>query len=95
LPFTRATTKPVAIDRGKGSARVVRRLASGVYDLGHRDINVVMDFNSKNPAQAVPMMGYEQTPAAIIMRKVSGIATPKQLAAFRFLPRRPASTRAR
>src|SRR5260221_2403964 len=40
-----------------------------------------MDFNSKNPEQAFPvlMSGYEQAPAAIIMLKSSGITEPKQL----------------
>jgi NitT/TauT family transport system substrate-binding protein len=79
--YYKAEGLDVTIDRGKGSAEVVRQLASGVYDLGYPDINVVMDFNSKNPDQAFPvlMMGYEQAPAAIIMLKASGIATPKQL----------------
>ena len=60
---------------------MVRQLASGVYDMGYPDINVVMDFDSKNPAQAFPvlMMGYEQAPAAIVTLKSSGITEPKQL----------------
>lgn len=71
----------ITIDRGKGSAEVVRQLASGVYDLGYPDINVVMDFNSKNPDQGFPilMMGYEQAPAAIVFLKSSGITQPKEL----------------
>jgi NitT/TauT family transport system substrate-binding protein len=79
--YYRAEGLDVTIDRGKGSAEVVRQLASGVYDLGYPDINILMDFNSKNPNQAFPvlMMGYEQAPAAIIVLKSSGIATPKQL----------------
>jgi NitT/TauT family transport system substrate-binding protein len=49
--------------------------------MGFPDINVVMDFNSKNPDQAFPvlMSGYEEAPAAIIMLKSSGITEPKQL----------------
>jgi len=71
----------VTIDRGKGSAEVVRQLASGVYDMGFPDINVVIDFDSKNPDQAFPvlMSGYEEAPAAIMFLKSSGIAEPKQL----------------
>ena len=71
----------VAIERGKGSAELVRQLASGVYDMGYPDISVVTDFNSKNPDKAFPvlMMGYEQAPAAIVFLKSSGITTPKQL----------------
>jgi NitT/TauT family transport system substrate-binding protein len=71
----------VSIDRGKGSAEVVRQLAAGVYDVGFPDINVVIDFDSKNPDQSFPvlMSGYEQAPGAIVVLKSSGIAQPKDL----------------
>jgi len=79
--YYKAEGLDVTIDRGKGSAEVVRQLASNVYDMGFPDINVVMEFNSKNPDQAFPvlMSGYEEAPAAIIMLKSSGITEPKQL----------------
>jgi NitT/TauT family transport system substrate-binding protein len=79
--YYKAEGLDVVIDRGKGSAEVVRQLASGVYDMGYPDINVLMDFSSKNPDQAFPvlMMGYEQAPAAIVFLKSSGITGPKQL----------------
>jgi NitT/TauT family transport system substrate-binding protein len=79
--YYKAEGLDVTIDRGKGSAEVVRQLAANVYDMGFPDINVVMDFNSKNPDQAFPvlMSGYEEAPAAIIMLKSSGITEPKQL----------------
>lgn len=71
----------VTIDPGKGSAEVVRQLAAGVYDIGFPDINVLMDFNAKNPEQAFPavMSGYEEAPASIFVLKSSGIEEPKQL----------------
>jgi NitT/TauT family transport system substrate-binding protein len=79
--YYKAEGLDVTIDRGKGSAEVVRQLASDTYDMGFPDINVVMDFNSKNPEQAFPvlMSGYEQAPAAIIVLKSSGINEPKRL----------------
>jgi NitT/TauT family transport system substrate-binding protein len=79
--YYKAEGLDVSIDRGKGSAEVVRQLASDTYDMGFPDINVVMDFNSKNPEQAFPvlMSGYEQAPAAIMVLKSSGITEPKQL----------------
>jgi NitT/TauT family transport system substrate-binding protein len=79
--YYKAEGLDVSIDRGKGSAEVVRQLASGVYDIGFPDINVLMDFDSKNPAQAmsIVMMGHEQAPAAIVFLKSSGITMPKQL----------------
>jgi NitT/TauT family transport system substrate-binding protein len=79
--YYKAEGLDVTIDRGKGSAEVVRQLAAGVYDMGFPDINVVMDFDSKNPVEAFPvlMSGYEEAPAAIITLKSSGITEPKQL----------------
>ena len=79
--YYKAEGLDVSIDRGKGSAEVARQLASDTYDMGFPDINVVLDFNSKNPGQAFPvlMSGYEQAPAAIIVLKSSGITEPKQL----------------
>jgi NitT/TauT family transport system substrate-binding protein len=79
--YYKAEGLDVTIDRGKGSAELVRQLASGVYDMGYPDISVVTDFNSKNPDKAFPvlMMGYEQAPAAIVFLKSSGITSPKQL----------------
>jgi NitT/TauT family transport system substrate-binding protein len=79
--YYKAEGLDVTIDRGKGSAEVVRQLAAGVYDMGFPDINVVMDFDSKNPDQAFPvlMSGYEEAPAAIFVLKSSGITDPKQL----------------
>jgi NitT/TauT family transport system substrate-binding protein len=71
----------VSIDRGKGSAELVRQLASNVYDMGYPDISVVTDFDSKNPGSGFPVlfMGYEQAPAAIVFLKSSGITEPRQL----------------
>jgi NitT/TauT family transport system substrate-binding protein len=79
--YYKAEGLDVTIDRGKGSAEVVRQLASGVYDIGFPDINVLMDFNSKNPDKAMTevMMGHEQAPASIFVLKSSGITEPKQL----------------
>jgi NitT/TauT family transport system substrate-binding protein len=79
--YYKAEGLDVSIDRGKGSAEVVRQLAAGTYDMGFPDINVVMDFDSKNPEQAFPVLlsGYEEAPAALIFLKLSGITEPKQL----------------
>jgi NitT/TauT family transport system substrate-binding protein len=79
--YYKAEGLDVSIDRGKGSVEVVRQLASGVYDMGYPDINIVIDFVSKNPDQGFPvlMMGYEQAPAAIVTLKSSDITSPRQL----------------
>lgn len=72
----------VTIVPGKGSAEVVRQLASGTYDMGYPDINVLIEFNARNPAQHFPevMIGYEQAPASIFVLRKSGITSPQQLA---------------
>src|SRR6516162_10669443 len=79
--YYKAEGLDVTIDRGKGSAELVRQLASGVYDMGYPDISVVTDFDSKNPDKGFPvlMMGYEQAPAAIVFLKSGGITAPRQL----------------
>jgi NitT/TauT family transport system substrate-binding protein len=71
----------VTIDRGKGSGQVVQQLATSVYDIGYPDINVLMEFNAKNPNVAFPevMMGYEQNPSGLFFLKSSGIKTIKDI----------------
>src|SRR4029079_11400279 len=67
--YYKAEGLDVTIDRGKGSAEVVRQLASGVYDIGFPDINILMDFNSKNPDRAMHevMMGHDRAAASIVV----------------------------
>jgi NitT/TauT family transport system substrate-binding protein len=79
--YYKAEGLDVVIDRGKGSVGLVQQIASGVYDMGYPDINVVADFNSKNPDRGFPvlMMGYEQAPAGIAFLKTSKMAQPKDL----------------
>src|SRR5438874_11097323 len=73
--YYKAEGLDVSIDRGKGSAELVRQLASGVYDMGFPDISVVTDFDAKNPDKGFPvlMMGYQQAPAASVFLKSSGV----------------------
>jgi NitT/TauT family transport system substrate-binding protein len=79
--YYKAEGLDVTIDRGKGSGTVVRQLATGVYDLGYPDINVLMEFNAKNPNQSFPevMMAYEQNPSGLFYLKSSGIKTIKDI----------------
>jgi NitT/TauT family transport system substrate-binding protein len=41
----------VSIDRGFGSGDAINKIAGGTYDLGFGDINAMMEFNARNPAQ--------------------------------------------
>jgi NitT/TauT family transport system substrate-binding protein len=43
----------VVIDRGFGSADAVSKIAGGAYDLGYADINSMIEFNSRNPNEAL------------------------------------------
>jgi NitT/TauT family transport system substrate-binding protein len=73
----------VAIDAGNGSGNAVNRVASGAYDMGFADLAALMEFHGNNPgAPSKPiavMMVYNNTPAAVLALKSSGIRTPADL----------------
>ena len=71
----------VTIDPGTGSVEGINRVASGAYDLGFADINLLVKYrdNPRNlPVKAV-MMIYDAPAFAIITLKKAGIAKPKDL----------------
>jgi len=74
----------VTIDAGNGSGNAVNRVASGSYDMGFADMAALMEFTANNPtAPGKPvavMMVYNDTPAAVLALKKSGIRTPADLA---------------
>jgi NitT/TauT family transport system substrate-binding protein len=74
----------VTIDAGTGSGAAVQRVASGTYDMGFADMAALMEFHANNPdAPNKPvgvMMVYNNTPAAVMALKKSGIRTPADLA---------------
>ena len=73
----------VAIDAGNGSGGAVARVASGAYDMGFADMASLMEFHANNPD--VPnkpvgvMVVYNNTPAAVMALKKSGIQTAADL----------------
>jgi len=71
----------VTIDRGYGSADAVSKIASGAYDLGYADINSMVEFNVRNPDQALIAiaMVLDYAPFSIVTLKGKGIAAPKDL----------------
>jgi NitT/TauT family transport system substrate-binding protein len=77
----------VTIDAGSGSGNAVNRVASGTYDMGFADMAALMEFTANNPAAPGKpvgvMMVYNDTPAAIVALKKSGIRTPADLAGKR------------
>jgi NitT/TauT family transport system substrate-binding protein len=71
----------VNIDAATGSAESIKRVISGVYDLGFADINALIkyrDANPETPLKAVFMV-YNRAPYAVIGRKSRGIYQPKDL----------------
>ena len=73
----------VTIDAGNGSGGTVTRVASGTYDMGFADLAALMEFVANNPDAPVKpvavMMVYNNTPAAVLALKKSGIAKPADL----------------
>jgi NitT/TauT family transport system substrate-binding protein len=69
----------VTIDQGDGSATPIPKVASGAYDVGFGDINALIDFAAKRPAEA-PIAVYvmfNQPPFTVAVKSDSSIRTPK------------------
>jgi NitT/TauT family transport system substrate-binding protein len=73
----------VSIDAGNGSGGTVQRVASGTYDMGFADLAALMEFHANNPEApnkpVAVMMVYNNTPAAVLALKKSGIKSPADL----------------
>ena len=73
----------VTVDTGNGSGGTVTRVASGTYDMGFADMAALMEFHANNPdapnKPVAVMMVYNNTPAAVLALKKSGIAKPSDL----------------
>jgi NitT/TauT family transport system substrate-binding protein len=73
----------VVVDAGNGSGGTVTRVASGTYDMGFADLAALMEFHANNPTApnkpVAVMMVYNNTPAAVLALKKSGIAKPADL----------------
>src|SRR5271169_1770964 len=71
----------VAVSAASGSLEAIERVASGPYEMGLADINVLIkarDADPKTPVKAV-FMFYNRPPYAVIGRKSRGVSTPKDL----------------
>ncbi len=82
--YYKAAGLDVTIDAGNGSGGTVTRVASGVYDMGFADLAALMEFHANNPDAAnkpvAVMVVYNNTPAAVLALKKSGITKPADLA---------------
>ncbi len=71
----------VSIDAGASALEPIKRVASGNYDMGFADINVLIKYRDANPKDAVKavFMVYNRPAYAVIGRKSRGIHAPKDL----------------
>ena len=81
--YFKAEKLNVTVDAGNGSGGAVTRVASGSYDMGFADLAALMEFQGNNPTAAnkpvAVMMVYNNTPAAVLALKKSGIKSPADL----------------
>ena len=81
--YFKAEKLNVQIDAGNGSGGTVTRVASGTYDMGFADLAALMEFHANNPAApnkpVAVMMVYNNTPAAVLTLKKTGITKPADL----------------
>lgn len=81
--YFKAEKLNVTVDAGNGSGGTVTRVASGSYDMGFADMAALMEFHANNPTApnkpVAVMMVYNNTPAAVLALKKSGIKTPADL----------------
>jgi len=81
--YFKAAGLDVTIDSGNGSGGTVTRVASGTYDMGLADMAALMEFHANNPdapnKPVAVMMVYNNTPAAVLALKKSGISKPADL----------------
>lgn len=69
------------IDPGKGATNVAISVASGAYDFGWVDMPSMINFNDKNPSNALiaVYISFDASPLAVIANKAAGIKTPADL----------------
>jgi NitT/TauT family transport system substrate-binding protein len=81
--YYKAAGLDVSIDAGNGSGGTVTRVASGTYDMGFADMAALMEFHANNPdapnKPVAVLMVYNNTPAAVLALKKSGISKPADL----------------
>lgn len=81
--YFKAAGLDVTIDAGSGSGAAVTRVASGAYEMGFADLAALMEFHANNPdapdKPVAVMMVYNNTPAAVLALKKSGITKPSDL----------------
>jgi NitT/TauT family transport system substrate-binding protein len=72
----------VSMDPSGGSGEAVTRIGSGAYDFGFADVNVLLEFNAKNPGSAgkAVYMLYYRSPLSVASFAKASITKPADLA---------------
>jgi len=71
----------VVVDEGASSLEAITRVASGSYDVGFADINMLIKYRDQNPTAPIKaiFMVYNKPPFAVVARRSRGITEPRQL----------------
>src|SRR5712691_4095955 len=79
--YFKAEGLDVVIDTAAGSLEPINRVASGTYDIGFGDINLLIKFRDANPATPIKavFMVYNKPAFSIVGRKSRGVEKPKDL----------------
>src|SRR3954470_23908923 len=79
--YYKAEGLDVTSDPGSGSVEGINRVASGAYDVGFADINILVKYrdNPRNLPVKMVMMVYDTPAFSIVTLKKNGIAKPKDL----------------
>ena len=79
--YFKAEGLDVEIDQGEGSAASIPKVASGAYQAGFGDLNAVIDFSARRPADAplAVFMIYNTPPFTIVVKQDRPIRSPKDL----------------
>jgi NitT/TauT family transport system substrate-binding protein len=79
--YYRAEKLAVTIDEATAPLEPINRVASGAYDIGFADINLLIKFRDQNPGTPIKaiFMVYNKPAYAIVSRKSRGVTKPKDL----------------
>jgi len=81
--YFKAEQLDVTVDAGRGSGGTVAGVASGAYEMGFADLAALMEFHANDPSApnkpVAVMMVYNNTPAAVLALRRSGIRAPADL----------------
>lgn len=79
--YFRAENLSVQLDMAQGSGEAATRIGSGAYDMAFVDINVLTEFNARNPERGglATFVVYNRAPMSIMTLRNRNITTPRDL----------------